>query len=227
MNKKTVNIINIILITIQFALSVVYDRLGNPYVFKSLATGWFLIIAIFNFIVAAKQGNKPKVYKILMLIGLIFAAAGDIFLIKRSTFVLGAALFAVGHVFYLSNFFVLHKFKLRDLFVFIGLFVICLLIIFLYPKFNFSGMLPLIIVYAFIICAMLAKSIGNCFSKEYLKQNIVVAIGALLFFVSDVCLLFYMFGGAPVLVDSMCLFTYYTGQGLLASSLSFINRKNK
>jgi len=227
MNKKTVNIINIILIVIQFALSVVYDRLGNPYVFKSLATGWFLIIAIFNFMVAAKHGNKPKAYKILMLIGLMFAAAGDIFLINKETFVLGAALFAVGHVFYLSNFFVLHKFKLRDLFIFGGLFAACLLIILLYPKFNFNGMMPLIIVYALIISAMLAKAISNCFNKEYRKQNVAIAIGALLFFISDVCLLFYMFSGAPIIVDSMCLFTYYTGQGLLASSLSFINREHK
>ena len=225
MNKKTINIINAILIAISFALSVVYDRLGNPYVFKSLATGWFLIVAVFNFIVAIKQENKPKAYKILMLIGLVFAAAGDIFLIKNSTFVLGAMLFAVGHVFYLSNFFVLHKFKIRDLFIFAGLFGVCLLIILLYPNFNFNGMFAIIIVYALIISAMLAKAISNCFEKQYQKQNIAIAVGALLFFISDVCLLFYVFGGAPVWVDSICLFTYYTGQGLLASSLSFVNRE--
>lgn len=225
MNKKTINIINAILIVVQFALSIVYDRLGNPYVFKSLATGWFLIIAVFNFVVATKQGIKPKAYKILMLIGLIFAAAGDIFLIKNSTFVLGAALFAVGHVFYLSNFFVLHKFKVRDLFIFIAIFAMCLLIILLYPHFNFNGMFALIIVYAFIISAMLAKAISNCFNAEYRKQNIAIAVGALLFFISDVCLLFYVFSGAPIWVDSICLFTYYTGQGILASSLYFVNRK--
>lgn len=224
MSRKTINIINAVLIAIQFALSIVYDRLGNPYVFKSLATGWFLIIALFNLIVAIKYQTKPKAYKILMLIGLIFAAAGDIFLIKNSTFVLGAALFAVGHVFYLSNFFVLHKFKLRDLFIFLGLFGACLLIILLYPNFNFNGMLALIIVYALIISAMLAKAISNCFEQGYRKQNLAVAIGALLFFISDVCLLFYVFGGAPIIVDSFCLFTYYIGQGLLASSLFFVNR---
>lgn len=224
MTKRTINIINAVLIAIQFALSVVYDRLGNPYVFKSLATGWFLIIAIFNFIVATKHNIKPKIYKILMLIGLIFAAAGDIFLIDKNTFVLGAALFAVGHVFYLSNFFVLSKFKLRDLFIFVGLFGCCLLIILLYPHFNFNGMFALIIVYALIISAMLAKAISNCFDAQYRKQNIAVAIGAFLFFISDVCLLFYVFAGAPIWVDSLCLFTYYTGQGLLASSLYFVNR---
>ena len=224
MNKKTINIINAILIAISFALSIVYDRLGNPYVFKSLATGWFLVVAIFNFILATKSKNTPKSYKVLMLIGLTFAAAGDIFLIKSSTFVLGAALFAVGHVFYLSNFFVLTKFKLRDLFIFIAIFGGCMLTILLYPKFNFCGMFALIVVYALIISAMLAKAISNCFNKDYHKQNIAIAIGALLFFISDVCLLFYMFGGAPVIVDSFCLFTYYTGQGLLATSISFVKR---
>lgn len=224
MNKKTINIINVILIAIQFALAVVYDRLVNPYVFKSLATGWFLVIAIFNFIVATKQKNSPKAYKFIMLIGLIFAAAGDIFLIKMDTFVLGAALFAVGHVFYLANFFVLHKFKLRDLFIFMGLAVVCMLIILLYPNFNFNGMFALIVIYALIIATMLAKAISNCFEKQFRAQNIAIAVGALLFFISDVCLLFYVFSGAPLWVDSICLFTYYTGQGILASSLYFVNR---
>lgn len=224
MNKKTINIINAILIAIQFVLAILYDRLGNPYVFKSIATGWFLIVAVFNFIFATKQHNNPKAYKIIMLIGLVFAAAGDIFLIKNSTFVLGAALFAVGHVFYLTNFLILSKFKLRDLFIFIGLFAVCLLIILLYPGFNFNGMLTIIIVYAFIISAMLAKAISNCFNADYRKQNIAIMIGALLFFISDVCLLFYVFGGAPLWVNSLCLFTYYPAQALLATSLLFVKR---
>ena len=39
----------------------------------------------------------------------------------------------------------------------------------LYPDFNFNGMFAIIIVYALIISAMLAKAISNCFEKQYQK----------------------------------------------------------
>lgn len=224
MNKKTINIINSVLIIVQLVLAIVYDRLSNPYVFKSLATGWFLVVAVFNIIIAHKNNNSPKLYRMFMLIGLIFAAGGDIFLIEPNTFVLGAGLFAVGHILYICAFTSLKKIRWLDVVLFAIIFGAGCLIIFLYNGFNFNGMLPLIVIYALIISAMLAKAIGNCIKELYCKQNIFIAIGALLFYISDVCLLFYFFAGAPVWVDTICLFTYYTGQALLASSIFFINQ---
>ncbi len=160
-----------------------------------------------------------------MLIGTIFAFGGDVFLIDY--FVIGAALFAIGHIFYLISFCLLVKPRWTDLFIFLGLMTFALLVIFLYP-FSFNGMMPLVIVYAVIISLMLAKAIGNAFAKSmFHKPMIFIAIGAFLFFFSDLCLLFNVFGNLPRIMDILCLCTYYPAQGFLACSILYLQQNEK
>lgn len=225
MKNKAIWITNIILLTALVAADIMYMTIkASPYILKTLASAIFVFIASINFIYVFKNDNK-KSYKYLMLIGTLFAFGGDVFLIDH--FVIGAALFAIGHVFYLISFCLLVKPRWTDLFIFLGIMIFALLVIFLYP-FSFNGMMPLVIVYAVIISLMLAKAIGNAFAKSsFHKPMIFIAIGAFLFFFSDLCLLFNVFGNLPRIMDILCLGTYYPAQGFLACSILYMSSCDK
>lgn len=224
--EKIYWLINGILLTLLAVADVLYIIPLNcsAYITKTIASALFVIIALFNFTVVLctkRKSIKPYVY--LMLIGTIFAFGGDVFLIDH--FIIGAILFAIGHIFYFISFCFIKKFRLIDLAYFVGIFGFALLVIFLYPGFDFDGMLPLVIAYACIISLMLGKAISNAFAKsEYKSANILIAIGAFLFFISDMFLMFNVFANLPRIFDILCLATYYPAQGLLASSILYLQK---
>ena len=189
----------------------------NPYISKTIASLLFVLCGLFNFIILRKYHKGSGYLKsLILLIGLVFAMVGDIVLI--GDFTLGAIFFAVGHVFFLAYFCTLYKISLIDIIIFLGLITFALLVIFLYPHFVFDGLLPVIIVYAVIISAMLAKAIGN-YIKHRGTANLVSLLGAFLFFFSDMMLLFFRFGGHILVFDYLCVYTYYPAEFLLALSL--------
>lgn len=226
-NRKLL-IINIVALVAIIGLTLLYACVGQPYIYKSATSLWFVITGVVNFVLAYKLGfpeNKYKKFAIFMLVGLIFAMAGDIVLIDF--FEIGAGLFAVGHICFFVAYLMLSKFNIRDMISSILLFGACLLVIFLYDGFVFGGiMLPVVIIYALIISLMLGKSISNLFDKNIGKfSKWLIFIGSLMFFLSDVCLLFNVFGGADRWVDMMCIFLYYPAEIVLASSIYFSSRK--
>lgn len=234
MKKETiiglvVNALFFILISVANYNYMVLDVSG--YITKSIASILFVLCGVFNLVysICLKKTEYIK-FAIVMVLGLIFACLGDILLIDY--FIIGAASFAVGHIFYFFAFSVLIKFKPKDLYFGSGIFVLGLILLLVYP-FNFDGMLPLVIVYALIISMMLGKAISNAFDKNSNKLlNIIIAIGAFLFFFSDLMLVFDIWGGGSIIFDYLCLGTYYPAEFVLASSIflvSFVfnNKKEK
>lgn len=194
------------------------------YITKTIASVLFVIMGVFNFIYCLKKGINLK-YSLILCTGLIFACIGDILLIDY--FILGAAFFAIGHIFYFIAFCFFQKFQWFD--IFIGLVIyLCITFLFeLYP-FDFEGLKVLIMIYALIISLMLGKSISNIIrDRENKLINIVILLGASLFFFSDAMLLFYVFGNAPLVFDYLCIGTYYPAQILLAFSIFAITYFNK
>lgn len=196
------------------------DILQSPYILKTISSVLFVLCGLFNLIFCLKnKKNQNQKFMIFLFVGLFFAMLGDIFLIDF--FVVGAVLFAIGHVFFLVAFCILSKLKYQD-FIFTGcVLAFAFLIIFLYPNFEFNGMLPVAICYALIISCMLGKAGGNLFSKENRSLNLLVFVGALMFFLSDLMLLFNVFANAPYLFDILCLILYYPGEFVLAFSILF------
>ena len=219
--RKFCSIYNFIFLVCTLVATTIFMFAPLPkYVTKSTASAVFVICGLMNFILTKKYFENVKFkFNLFLLIGLIFAMAGDIFLIDN--FVLGAILFAVGHIFYFVSFLFLQKFNYKDILIGLCIFGCVLLIIFLYPNFNFDGMLILILVYALIISLMLGKSVSNCIFS-YSFANLYILIGTFLFFFSDAMLLFYVFGPHTLVFDILCVFTYYPGQFMLASSM-FVN----
>lgn len=202
----------IVMATILYMLDIM-----NPYFIKSLDSILFVLCGVFNLILLYKYRKTSHAWKSLfMLLGLIFACIGDIVLIGN--FVLGAIFFAIGHIWFLVYFYVLQKFNYKDVLIGGIIFLISLLLILFLPVFDFGNFLAIVIIYALIISMMLGKAFSNYLCKMTIP-NLVVFIGALLFFFSDLMLVFDNFSTFSGIFGYLCLSTYYPAEFLLAISI--------
>lgn len=210
-------------------LVLIFDALYISYsllIFKSIASILFVIIGAINLIYFVKNKSQNLKFSILLLVGLFFAMLGDIIL--NIHFISGAALFAIGHIFFFISYSALIKFKWKDLIYGICIFIPATLFITLAPIFDFGGILMEIvcIAYALIISLMVGKSISNIISSRSLLF-VIILIGSLLFLFSDIMLLLNVFGGLPKIIDILCLVTYYPAEILLAFSIFVAAVKNR
>ena len=221
--NKTLLILNVVFFVAILVFDILLLCFREPYIYKTIPSVLFVLCGVLNFIYVFKLEQRNKVFKYLMLIGLIFACLGDIVLIDY--FVIGAILFAIGHIFFFISYIVLQKIKLRDILIALGIFVVSLIVILVPQIFDFGEMLPVVIVYAFIISFMLGKAISNVIEKEYRFENIWIMIGSILFFLSDLMLLFNVFTDISIVFDIICLILYYPAEFILASSIYYSNIK--
>ena len=213
-------IINAVFAALIVAADCVYMLVDcSPYITKTIASVLFVLCGAFNlyFVLGVLARKANWLFCVMLFAGLVFACAGDILLIDH--FVLGALFFGLGHILFFMSFCFLTGFKIRDLLIGTGIFVAVFLLIELYKCFNFGGMKTLAVVYALIISLMLGKAISNVFEPNHRAVNIVIAAGALLFFISDFMLLFHVFGSGALVFDIICLVTYYPAEFILALSI--------
>lgn len=222
---KKVWISNLVMFILILAMDICLLCFKNlPYIFKTTASVLFVILGIINFIFVFKLDQRKSLFKYFMLLGLVFACLGDIVLIDY--FIYGAMLFAIGHVFFFVSYSILNKINWKDLVISLAIFAVALIIILALPIFDYKGMLPIVIVYALIISFMLGKAISNfAFNKEFKTQNLIIMIGSILFFLSDLMLLFNVFADVSNIFDIMCLVLYYPAELILASSIYYSNIK--
>lgn len=214
--KKSVFILNIILSLIVLALDVIY-MINDKIWTKSIASIGFVLIALVNFIILLKTNKNNLHFASLMLTGLTFAMLGDIFL--EIEFIVGAILFAIGHIFYFVAYTRLVKFNLKDLIYGVCIFIPASALILFAPIFDYDTVVLkiLCVVYALIISIMVGKSVSN-FVKEKTSLNLILMLGSILFMFSDLMLLFSVFGSVPV-TGVLCLATYYPAEIILAYSI--------
>ena len=187
---------------------------------KALTSAGFVALGLINLIYALKTKTNHKKFAVIMFVGLVFGMLGDILL--EIEFITGAILFAVGHVMYFISYCFLQKFDYKDIIVWLLIFVPSMLFIILAPIFNFGGNLLkiLCVFYALFISCMLGKSIMNLIKKRSVL-NVLLCVGSVLFFFSDLMLLFDVFANMSFWAVILCLGTYYPAQCLLAFSLIF------
>ncbi len=215
--KTLILLINVFLIMGVLLGDICYISLGGLLT-KGLTSGIFVLLGIANVVYIFVSKNKSIKFPLIMLTGLVFAMLGDIIL--NVEFIVGAILFAIGHVFYFVAYCFLAKFKWIDLLFGLAIFVPSLLFITLVPMFDFGGALMEIVcvVYALIISLMVGKALSNLVREKNL-QNILILIGSILFFFSDLMLLLNVFGAMPKAVDVLCLATYYPAECILAFAI--------
>lgn len=218
--KKLFWALNAIIICLILVGDVCYTIFGSLWL-KGLTSGLFVLLGVVNLIYLCKQKSSFVKFGVIMLVGLVLSMIADIVLnLGTLGFMIGAGIFAVGHVFYFFAYGVLKRFKWTDLIASAIIFLPSCLVICLVPIFDFGGILMQIIcvVYALIISLMFGKAIANLIRERSL-HNLLIVVGSFLFFFSDLMLLFANFATVSIVFDILCLATYYPAQCILANSI--------
>ena len=220
--KNIILPLNITLILAVILGDICYITLGGLAV-KATTSLFFVLLGLVNLVycIISKQSLK---FPIIMTIGLTFAMLGDILL--NIEFIVGALLFAVGHIWYFVAYNFIQKFKPSDLIYSLAIFIPDVLFISCMPFLDFGDLIMKIIVifYALIISLMVGKSIANLVNQPT-APNVLLAIVRILFFFSDLMLLLNVFGNLSKVFDVLCLATYYPAECILA--MSIFAHKNK
>ena len=213
--KKLFIMANAIMMTLILIFDICYMIKGG-LLFKSVASIMFVLTGFINLIYCIKKKSNLK-YPIWMIVALICAMLGDILLLYN--FYLGAGAFAVGHIFYFVSYCMLEKLNCKDLLYGIVILLFSLFVLLVTPFLSFDStfMHCICCAYAIIISFMMGKAISNMVKSNSIV-NRAIAIGSILFFISDFMLMLDLFGGIST-ASYLCLGTYYSAQFLLAFSL--------
>lgn len=230
------------LILIGFALQALFivfehkQKYIPAVILKGSASLMFCLIGFFAFLmnclgyipVEGDEEIKGKIVK-LVIKGLCLGAAGDILLnlrfvfekIGQKIFLAGIAVFLAGHIVYLVSLIMVSKDIL--ICIILGLVVAAILLFIIFKSFEVKLSFKIFgIVYISAVCLMASFALGNCINAPS-TFNLVFAIGAVLFLVSDVVLIFNTFGPEQkfgLRITNLTL--YYIGQILIAVSLFLI-----
>ena len=202
----------ILLVMISAAIHIRAEYRGpqqHIYIFKPLTMAFILLIAILG------QAAAPF-YKYMIITGLVFSLAGDVFLMLPSDrFVPGLVAFLIAHLFYSAAFAseisALIWWPLIPLVIF-GIIIFLILA----PALGKLKVPVLIYVVVILIMAWLAW--------ERLIQSgqsgaLLASIGAILFIISDTILALDRFRGTFKPARASNLTTYFAAQLLIAGSI--------
>lgn len=188
---------------------------------KSLTSILFVLAGICGYI---KRKENRRISK-TMLIAMICSLAGDVLLAldkeQGILFVLGVAGFALAHVMFSVSFCrvcALKKVDVAGMFFVFGAEVLLLCL----GKFDFQGLFPVLLGYAAVISFMVIKALSLWRCRQGRERAVFLIMpGGVLFLLSDILLLFWLFGiGIPKEVQSVNWVLYYLAQGCLSASLS-------
>ena len=200
--------------------SDVFLIISPDLAFKASASVLFVAGATVNAAYAVKN-KANKSFAALMLIGCVFAMAGDIvnYFPGDIYFTVGATLFAVAHMLYIAAYYRLCGFRFVDIVAASIIFVPSLMFILFAPVFDFGGaaMEAVCIAYALILSIMAGKAFSTASTRT--ATGAVIAVASALFYISDFALLINMFGDEHAVSRVICLATYYPAQFLLAFSV--------
>lgn len=204
------------------ALNIAFlnDFPTGAILFKAAASLFFVMAGICGYI----RNREQKRFSRLMLIGFICCMGGDVFLAldsKGIIFVIGVASFAAAHVLFAAAFCGMCAVTKKDIAAALVMFVVLVLVLCL-GNFDFQGLLPVLIGYAAVISFMVVKalSLWRCRRKGQ-RGVMLIMSGGVLFLLSDVVLLFWLFGvGVEKEVQVVNWVIYYLAQGCLTAALN-------
>ena len=188
---------------------------------KSFASAGFVIIGIISF-----NSSSHGTYAHPVLAGLILGAAGDILLnlqyfagkFSRAVFLAGVVSFFAGHVMYLLAIFPLRENHAAAIIA--GAIAAALILTILFIIFKPEPVYKVFgIFYIGTVSIMCAVAIQNMIAMGS-RQSVIFALGAMLFLISDVVLIFNIFGNmVSHLRRVINLSCYYIAQLLIAITI--------
>ena len=225
--KKTVFSVNLIFFVLISVGNFIFTGQGgigplSATAVKGITSGLFALLGVINLLYMALSAKEKKLsFAIPLVLGLVFATAGDIALGHgEADFVIGASLFALGHIMYLVSYCFLMRMRWQGIFFAGVIFAATAMFVLLYPDLRFE--LPMFrwvcLAYALIISLMMGKAISNL-AHGMSTLTAILAVGSVLFFFSDLMLVFDWFVGKWDIAGDLCMATYYPAQWLLAFSV--------
>ncbi len=234
--KSIVCFVAMLVSMLALDLSLTQGDLMIQVYLKGLSSIFFVLTGIFALAERPKKEGRSPSYAVLILLGLVFGCIGDINMqladIKGDLcFIIGLVTFALGHVFYLIAFFKkshFHFYNLIPTLIVIPLFLIAIPLSGAF-EFNPDFLFYAVIGYGVLMTFMVGKSLSFTEFKGHPAFVRMTTVGAVLFAVSDVILLFILFFKPVIALGQFDplrlalrfagLLTYYPGQGLIALSL--------
>ena len=219
-------VVNLLVIATIFVLNYFYQLDGFDFTLKCVCSGLFALLGIINLAYALITKQPNKKFYIGMAAGLVLAFLGD-YLIGYD-FIIGAATFALGHVCFVVSYCLMQKMQKLDYIISGVLFFGCLIFLLFFPLLSFEEPIfrAVCVVYAAIISTLLGKAVGN-FLRDKSVATGTVAVASVLFFFSDLMLVFDWFIGLWSWTDHACMGTYYPALCLLAFSMLLKNFTDK
>lgn len=225
MKKKTFLALNILLMIALLICVYVYTNITGKLVMKGITAGCFVALGAVNLLYSLLTKPRKPAFPAALLLGLVLAMSGDLTL--GWNFILGAGLFAAGHLLYAVAMYIRQRFSRLDAIMSVVMFLIALALLTFTPRLDISDPAIHIVcyVYAVIISLMAGKAI-SCFLRARTVTNTLLALGSVMFYFSDVMLILAWFAGAGRWAHLCCCWTYFPGQGVLAISAFCHVREN-
>jgi uncharacterized membrane protein YhhN len=181
------------------------------YVFKPLTISLIIVLAWLT------GSQQPDPYFWLILAGLLFSAAGDVFLmLPKDRFVPGLVSFLVAHLLYIAAFSAPAGFLAAPWLALPYLLGAGLLLLVLLPK---TGRLALPVVVYSMALAVMGWQAASRWQHLQDDASFYAMIGAVLFLVSDGVLAFNRFVRPFRAAELVLLTTYFAAQYLIALSV--------
>jgi uncharacterized membrane protein YhhN len=217
--------LNLLIFIGAMACLVFYDYHGGLWL-KGVTSLWFCALGTVNLVYAHKIGMKKRGILYIMEAALVMGACADVLL--GIEFMVGVALFALGHVIYMAAFFTIEKPRKKDLLFILPLALFAIFCVTGTPFIQVEDpfMEKMLLAYAVIISCMTGKALSNLqLSKKTSRK--IIAVAGVLFLFSDLMLAVDMFGAASRLTWVLCSYTYWPAQNLLAHSMYHITNESK
>ncbi len=212
--------IPILIVTVSLLIRAEFQNARKQiYLFKPLSTLVVIAVAALSFF----NPDSNITFSSFVVLGLLFSFAGDVALMfqqHRNAFLIGLVAFLIGHIAYAIGF---------SLFTGISSLDILTAVLLLAAGFGFYHLLKPnlgsmkipVILYMVIISTMVNRAFAALASPVFGKTHAwMIAVGALLFYLSDVMLAANKFW-KPWRYHRFSLVLYYAGQLLIALSANW------
>ncbi len=212
--------IPLLIVTVFFLIRAeLAEKKRQIYILKPISTLTVIAVALLSFLKPAQN----QTYAVGVLLGLLLSFGGDMALMfqeSRKAFVVGLVLFLLAHVAYAVVFALLGCSSAWDvlsalvlLAVGVGFYTLI--------KSNLGPMRVPVIVYIVVISVMVNRAVSTLVSPVFGGgQAVMVTVGAVLFYISDVILAAGRFW-KPWKYHRISLAFYYSGQLLIALAASY------
>ena len=234
-------IVSIILLVLGAIMSVVFivSKVTNyslkTIIFKTIASLFFVALGIYLFITVPGH----FVFKLLVMLGLMFGMLGDFFLgfkyithgtAKKVWILVGMFAFAAGHICYLVSLFIEFYIPGNILFIILP-FVTAIVLSGIYMVIsrkvgiNFGKLLPFGLFYLLMLSSMLSTSLYMAILNGFANvTSVMFFVGAVFFAASDSMLTgaYFKEGQRPKAYMAIYSVFYYLAQFIIAFALFFL-----